>query len=415
MARKLRTVLILVSMDTKGNEAKYMEKCIKDSGLDVLIMDTGIMGVSPFPVSINREEVAQAAGKSISFVQSVGHEGKALAIMLQGAIKCTNELLEEKKIHGILGIGGSMGTTMGTGVMRSLPFGLPKVMVSTMASKNTRPFIGTKDIMMLHSVCDLSGLNRLTKRVLRNGALAIAGMVKGQTEVDIEAKPLIFISTLGTTEACARKVQSILEGKGKEVIIFHTVGSGGEAMEEMMSKEKIEAVIDLSLHEIADNLFGGDYDAGPNRGTVALQLGIPTIFIPGNIDFLVTGPLKFAEKHFPNRKYHMHNAAITCIRVEHEEIKILAKHISGICNNTKGLLDIMIPNKGFSGFDRPGGPLYDPEGPELFTETLKEHLNPDIPVHIMPYHINDPEFASEIVRVYENRPIDNAQEINQIT
>jgi uncharacterized protein (UPF0261 family) len=403
MARKSRKVLISVSMDTKGDEAKYMENCIKESGVDVLIMDTGIMGESPFPVSISREEVAQAAGKPLSFVQSIGHEGKALSIMLQGAIECTHKLLKKNKIHGIISIGGSMGTTIGTGIMRSLPFGMPKVMVSTMASKNTRPFVGTKDILMLHSVCDLSGLNRLTKKVLKNGALAIAGMVKGQAEIDVEDKSLVFISTLGTTEACAREIQSLLEKKGNEVIIFHTVGSGGEAMEEMMHTEKLKAVIDLSLHEIADNMFGGDYDAGPNRAAVALELGIPTILIPGNIDFLVTGPIKFAEKHFPNRKYHMHNTAITCIRVEHEEMKILANHISGICNNTKGLLDIIIPDRGFSGFDRPGGPLYDPEGPVLFIETLKKHLNPEIPVHIMPYHINDKEFAWEIVRVYENR------------
>ncbi len=403
MVRKAPRVLILVTMDTKGNEAKYMEKYIKESGVDVLFMDAGILGTNNFPVFISREEVALAAGKSLAFVQSVGHEGKALEIMIQGATTCASELLKAKRIQGIISIGGSMGTTLGTGVMRSLPFGFPKVMVSNMASRNTRPFVGTKDILMLHSVCDLSGLNRMTKRVLRNGALAIAGMVKGKVKADVDIKPLIFLSTLGTTEAPARKIQSDLEEKGNEVIIFHTVGSGGEAMEEMIREEKIGAVIDLSLHEIADNLFGGDYDAGPNRGAIALQLGIPTILVPGNIDFLVSGPLKFAEKHFPNRRYHMHNSAITCIRTEQEEMRALAGHIAVMCNKRNGTLDIVIPMQGFSAFDRPGGPLRDPEAPAIFTEELKKGLNPDIPVHILPYHINDPEFASEIVRVYESR------------
>jgi uncharacterized protein (UPF0261 family) len=403
MAHKLPSVLMLVSMDTKGNEAKFMEKYIKESGVNVLIMDTGIMGQSLFPVSITRDEVAEAAGKSLAYIQSIGHEGKALSVMIEGAKKHTLELLRENKVQGIIGIGGSMGTTMGTSVMRSVPFGIPKVMVSTMASKNTRPFVGTKDILMYHSVCDLSGLNHLTRKVLKNAAHAIAGMVKGKSKVEVESKPLIFISTLGTTEACAKKIQFLFEQKGKEVIIFHTVGSGGEAMEEMMHTEKVEALIDLSLHEIADNQFGGDYDAGPDRGLAAMELGIPAILIPGNIDFIVTGPIKFAEKHFPNRKFHMHNAAITCIRVEQEEIKTLAKHISGICNKRKGTVDIMIPSKGFSGFDRPDGPLYDPEAPGIFTETLKRYLDSGIPVHILPYHINEPEFALEILKVYENR------------
>lgn len=403
MEHKTPTVLILVTMDTKGNEAKYMEKYIKEAGVDVLLMDAGILGINNFPVFISREEVALAAGKTLGLVQSVGHEGKALEIMIQGAIKCTNELLKANRIQGVISIGGSMGTTLGTGVMRSLPFGFPKVMVSTMASKNTRPFVGTKDILMLHSVCDLSGLNRMTKKVLRNGALAIAGMAKGQGESDVAIKPLIFLSTLGTTEACARKIQSDLEEKGNEVIIFHTVGSGGEAMEEMIGEEKIRAVVDLSLHEITDNLFGGDYDAGPYRGSVALLSGVPTILVPGNIDFLVSGPLKFAEKHFPNRKYHIHNSAITALRTEQEEMRALARHIAGMCNKRSGPLDIVIPMLGFSAFDRPGGPLYDPEAPAIFTEELKKGLNPEIPVHVLPHHINDPEFASEIVRICESR------------
>lgn len=403
MAPKTKTVLVLATMDTKGNEAKYMEKYIREAGVDVLFMDAGILGTNNFPVFISREEVALAGGKSLAFVQSVGHEGKALEIMIQGATKCTNELLRVNKIDGIISIGGSMGTTLGTGVMRSLPFGFPKVMVSTMASRNTRPFVGTKDILMLHSVCDLSGLNSMTKKVLKNGALAIAGMAKGQGASDDVVKPLIFLSTLGTTEACARKIQFDLEEIGNEVIIFHTVGSGGEAMEEMMREEKIRAVIDLSLHEIADNLFGGDYDAGLHRGYEALQSGIPAILVPGNIDFLVSGPLKYAEKHFPNRKYHMHNSAITCIRTEQEEMRALARYIAVMCNKGSGPLDIIIPIKGFSAFDRPGGPLHDSEAPAIFTEELKKGLNPDIPVHVLPYHINDPEFASEIVRVYESR------------
>ena len=301
-------------MDTKGNEVLYLGSWLKEFGIPFLTLDAGIMGESPFPVTISREEVALAGGMSLSEVRSMGHEGKALAVMVTGAIQWAKDLYQKGKIRGILGLGGSMGTTLGTGVMRAFPIGFPKVMISTMASRNTRAFVGTKDILMLHSVCDLAGINRITNKVLRNGALAIAGMARGPLVSPLPSKPLVALSTLGTTEACAQKVRQYLESKGKEVVVFHTVGSGGEAMEEMIHEEEVEAVIDLSLHELVDHFFGGDYDAGPSRGSAALKKGVPTILVPGNIDFLVTGPLPTAERRFPGRIYHVHNAAITTIR-----------------------------------------------------------------------------------------------------
>ena len=291
-----------------------------------------------------------------------------------------------------------MGTTLGTAVMRALPIGFPKVMISTMASRNTRPFVGTKDIMMLHSVCDLSGINRITQKILRNGALALAGMVKGSDLKTHSVKPLVVLSTLGTTEACAVKVRTELEAKGNEVIIFHTVGSGGEALEETVKAGEVNAVVELSLHELADHLFGGDYDAGPDRGKGALQLKIPTVLVPGNVGFLVTGPIHQAQQHFPGRNYHVHNAAITVVRTEREEMVKLARVFAGLCNHAGGPLAILVPLGGFSAFDRKGGPLHDPEAPRLFSDILKEELKRDIPLHELPYHINDEEFAGEVLR-----------------
>ena len=189
------SVLLLATMDTKGQEALYVEACLKNQGIRVLSMDAGIRGKSPRPVTVSREEVAEAAGKTLTEIQAIRHEGKALEAMTSGAVSCAQILHREGKIHGIIGLGGSMGTTLGTAVMRSFPVGFPKVMVSTMASRNTRPFVGTKDIMMLYSVCDLSGLNRITRKVLRNGALAMAGMVKGRGIQNSEEKPLLIMST----------------------------------------------------------------------------------------------------------------------------------------------------------------------------------------------------------------------------
>jgi uncharacterized protein (UPF0261 family) len=393
------TALLIATMDTKGQEALYMANCLIAQGIGVRILDAGIRGTSPVPVHVPREEVARAGGKELVEVQNIGHEGKALEIMTAGAVRCAQELYCQGEFQGVIGLGGSMGTTLGSAVMRSFPIGVPKVMISTMASRDTRAFVGTKDMLMLHSVSDLTGLNRITRKILRNGALALAGMLR-YTAYDDEvapSKPLVLVSTLGTTEACAQWVRTDLENAGKEVIIFHTVGAGGKAMEEMILQDTVAAVLDLSLHEIADHRFGGDYDAGPDRGSVALGQTVPTIIVPGNIDFLVTGPLKMARQHFPDRPYHVHNAAITVVRTTREEMKILAALMADLCNRARGPLAVLVPMGGFSAFDSKEGPLFDPDAPEIFASSLEKNLMNKSSLKVLPYHINDREFARTVI------------------
>jgi uncharacterized protein (UPF0261 family) len=397
----MNNVLLVATMDTKNREALYLKACFEKAGIPVLLLDAGIRGESPVPVSINREKVAEAGGKALIEVQSMGHEGKALEVMTKGAVRCAQDLYREGDITGVISLGGSMGTTLGTAVMRTFPVGFPKVMISTMASRDTRDFVGTKDILMLHSVCDISGLNRISNKVLHNGAMAMAGMIKyPQKSVSLD-KPVIFISTLGTTEACAQHVRAHLEKNGNEVVVFHTVGAGGEAMEEMVREEDVTAVLDLSLHEITDHMLGGDYNAGPARGSAALLKGIPTILVPGNMDFIVTGPLNSAKKRFPNRSYHSHNTAITAVRTTRDEMEALPKVIAGLCNQAKGPFAVFVPMGGFSAFDNKGGPLYDPLASELFAAALKNALNAESSLHLLPYHINDPEFAQELIQALE--------------
>jgi uncharacterized protein (UPF0261 family) len=388
-------------MDTKSQEALLIAERLKKEHIQVKILDAGIRGQSPVAADVTREEVAAAVGKTPAEVQNMGHEGKALKVMTEGAIKCAQRLYRQNEIHGIIGLGGSMGTTLGTGVMRAFPIGFPKLMISTMASRDTRPFVGSHDILMLHSVCDLSGINRITEVILRNGALAMFGMLYRSDDWLPPVKPLVVLSNLGTTEACSSKVRQSLEEKGNEVVIFHTVGSGGAAMEEIIRQEKVDAVVDISLNEIGDHRFGGEYDAGPERGTAALQKGIPTIMVPGNMDFFGGGPFPIAQKRFPNRKYHIHNDAITAVRTEIEEIKEMAAILAHRCNAANGPLIILVPLGGFSEFDRPGGPFYDPQAPEIFAEILKKTLKPEIPLHILPFNINDPEFARALIHAFE--------------
>jgi uncharacterized protein (UPF0261 family) len=394
--------ILIATMDTKGQEALFVAQCLRNEKITVNIIDAGIKGHSPVATDISRDEVAAAGGKTLTEVQNIGHEGKALKVMTDGAIKCAQKLNREYKIHGIIGLGGSMGTTLGTAVMRAFPVGLPKVMITTMASRDTRSFVGTSDILMLHSVCDISGLNRITRKILGNGAGALAGMLHHVRTEFLPDRPLVFLSTLGTTETCAQNVRKALEEKGKEVVIFHTVGSGGAAMEEMIEQESVSAVVDLSLHEIADHHFGGDYDAGPDRGRAALNNSIPTILVPGNIDFLVSGPLDSAKRQFPGRTYHVHNAAITVVRALHKEIKHMARIIADLANKSTGPLRILVPLNGFSAFDSPEGPLPDPEAPELFAQILQKNLASQITLKTLPCHINDTEFSQSIIETLDD-------------
>jgi len=395
------TVLLVATMDTKGDEVQYLTLHLEKADVEVLLMDVGILGESPVRTQISAREVAKAAGWSLDQLRSIGNEGKALEIMIRGATERALSLYQIGRIQGILSLGGSMGTDMGTSIMRAFPLGFPKVMISTLASHNTRPYVGTRDIMMLNSVCDLSGLNRITERVLKNGALAVAGMAKAYARYEKPLKPLVLLSTLGTTEACSQGIKQALEKEGREVVVFHTSGTGGKALEEMVREEEVEAVIDISLTEMGNNLIGGDFDAGPTRGQSALEKGIPVIFIPGNTDFFSTGPLSFAKQRFPGRHYHIHNAAITAIRVDHTETVKIAERLTAICNAGKGSRVILIPLGGLSSFDQPDGPFYDPVAPALFLETLKKHLHQGTELHVFPYHVNDPAFAKEVVRLWQ--------------
>lgn len=402
MMKNTPGVLLIATMDTKADEAIYIEKCLKKEGVSVVIMDPGIRGRSPHKVGISRGKVARTAGKTLKEVRAVGNEVKALNMMIPGAIKCAHNLHKRGMIDGIISLGGAMGTSIGTTVMRSFPIGIPKVMISTMASGNTRNFVGTKDIVMLNSISDIAGLNRVTRSILHSGALAVAGMVKGRKMPKMKEKPVVALSTLGTTDGCAGEVKKALEKDGYEVIIFHTNGMGGRAMEEMITQIDIQGVVDLSLNEVVTHLFGGDYDAGPERGKAALKKRIPTVIIPGNIDFLVTGPMHEAKTNFPGRELHSHNEAISAAGVKRKEQEILARSLAKTWNTANGPLAIYIPIKGFSSYNSKKGPFYHPENPKYFTASLKKALKNKIPLKILPYHVNDIEFAKAVVDAFKN-------------
>ena len=278
------TVLLIATLDTKIDEAEYILKCLEETGINTLILDPSVRKSGMREVTITPEDVAKAAGTTLEAVRALGHEGKALNTMPEGSIACAKSLFERTEINGIISLGGSMGTALGTAVMREFPFGLPKVMISTMASGMVKPYVGTKDILMLHSVADISGLNSITRAVLSNGASAVAGMAKFYRKSTGDQKPIIMMSMLATVERCSRMIRTEMEKIGYEVIIFHTSGTGGAAMDELILEKNVAAVVDLSIIEVTDYIYQGLFAATPDRCQSALKKGIPVFAGTDNHD-----------------------------------------------------------------------------------------------------------------------------------
>jgi uncharacterized protein (UPF0261 family) len=390
-------VLMIATLDTKEIESHFVKKCLEDSGLEVYHLDASIRRTVDGGADITPDQIAAAVGKTMPEIRALNHEGKCLAIMIEGAIQCAHALHQSIGLSGIIGIGGSLGTALGTAVMQTFPFGLPKVMISTMASGMTRPFVGTKDIVMIHSVCDIAGLNTITRRVFQNGALAVAGMAHGYKPSVASGKPLVAISTLSTTDKCCSAVRESLEQKGFEVMVFHTQGTGGVTMDEVVREQGVSVVVNLSLIEVGDFLSQGLFNGGPDRCKSALEKGVPTIFAPGNIDFIVAGPIDDAKARFPGKRYHIHNAALTAVRAEADEFMRLAEHMAGLIKEAKGPVAFFVPLLGFSAHDSEQGHLHDPSLPPVFAEHLKKVMPEGVPVVVLPYHINDEQFANKII------------------
>jgi uncharacterized protein (UPF0261 family) len=391
------TVLMIVTMDSKATEAQFIRKCLEDAGLEVCHLDPSVRSSAASTAEITPDQIAAAMGTTMPEVRALNHEARSLAIMTDGSIQCAREWHQRTPLSGIIGIGGSLGTDLATAVMRSFPFGIPKIMVSTMASGMTRPFVGTKDIFMVPSICDVTGLNVVTRRVFENSARALAGMAHGYKPATVSGKPMIAISTLGTTEKCCDAIRKSLEQRGFEVMVFHTQGIGGVAMDEAIREQDVAIAINLSLIEVGDYLSQGLYSAGADRCKASLGKGVPTIFVPGNIDFIVAGPIEDAKARYPGRRYHIHNPELTAVRAGAEDFKRIAEHMAGLIRQAKGPVAFFVPLLGFSAHDSEQGHLYDMSLPPVFAEHLNKVMPIGVPVKVFPYHINDERFAAKII------------------
>ena len=399
-----KTILLIATFDTKEEEALFLKKRIEARGLLVLMMDTGILAPPHVQVDIDQKEVAARGGIPLQEAVATGDKGKCIFNMIQGAEIICKELYDQNRFQGVIGIGGAQGTEIATSAMRKLPVGVPKLIVSTVASGRATfgPYVGTKDITMMHSVADMQGLNFLTKRILENAAGAICGMTENLGERLIKpGKTPVAMSMLGTTTPGALRCKWILERKGFEVVTFHQNGTGGIAMEDMIREGAFKGVLDLNLHEIGDRFVGGLHGAiREDRLEAAGDVGIPQLVAPGSINYVVLGPLDTLSPKWKARKLIVHNQNLTLVRLSPNELRNVGKLVAEKLNRAKGPVHVFIPLKGFSYPDRENLPHWDPKGNQAFIDSLKEHLKPAIPVTELNVHINDSEFIDPVTETF---------------
>jgi uncharacterized protein (UPF0261 family) len=392
-----KTIVLLGRLDSKGKEYAYVKDRIIHGGFDVIVVDSGTRGAPQFKPDISREEVARAAGVEIQEVVDPTDENKEIQVMMEGASRIAQRLRDSGRLDGIMCLGGSRGTAIGTAAMRALPFGIPKVMVSTIASGDMRRYIGTKDITLIHSVTDIVGLNRMTKRLLAYAAGAVMGAVAADPGYEVSHKPLIAMSSMGGINRAVFSAQRILEDRGFEVVAFHTVGTGGQALEEAIEQGLIDGVLDLVTHEVIDHLYGGYCDAGPARLEAAGKKGIPQVIVPGCLDFIAFSPPEKMPESLRERKVFRHTPEVAIIRANKDEMASVGKTMAEKLNRALGPIVVVVPNQGFSPANRRGKALYDPEADRAFVEVLKRSLKPSIRIVEVDAHINDELFAKQAV------------------
>lgn len=396
----MKKIVCIATLDTKGAEAQYVKKLIEKRGHTVTVIDDGVLGKPTITADITREEVAAAANTTIGEVAALGTEGKVSRVMPVGLVEIVKRLYKEGKLDGIISIGGSIGTSMATTVMRELPVGVPKLMVSTRVGlAESGRYVGTKDVTLMPSVCDIQGLNRITRRILANGAGAIAGMVEMTVdEVEIPDKPLIVMSEVGTTTQCALRVKSALEGKGYEVVIFGGQGIGGKCQEEFIKSNPVEGVIELSIYEVSNELFGGRHTSGPHRLEAAGERGIPQIITPGMANIL-SFPADAVPDLFKDRQ-EPRQPGIAAVYLAANQMELLAKTVAEKLNRATGPVKVLLPTRGFSTFSGKERKLYDPKDERAFNESLKASLISSIPVREIDVHINDVEFSNAVLEEF---------------
>jgi uncharacterized protein (UPF0261 family) len=386
------TVVLLGTLDTKGHEYAYLRDRLREQDVDVLLVDAGVFEPQVQP-DVSRQAVAAEAGADADALAEAGDRGAAVSAMAAGAAAVAKRLHEEGRLDGIASVGGSGNSSIAAAAMRVLPVGVPKLIVSTVASGDTRPYMGASDVTMTYSVVDISGINQISARILTNAAGAIAGMVKAQTPPLEGAKPLITASMFGVTTPCVTRARERLEELGYEVLVFHQTGTGGESMEELMRAGYIAGSLDATTTELADELVGGVLAAYPGRLEAAGELGLPQVVSLGALDMVNFGPRESVPERFESRNLYVHNPTITLMRTTPDECRELGRRIGRKLSGAKGPTALFVPLRGASMIATEGQPFHDAEADAALLEGLRETLDSNVEVHELDLDVNDEQFA----------------------
>jgi uncharacterized protein (UPF0261 family) len=394
-------IALIGTLDTKGGEVRFLKERLESLGLQTLVVDVGIASVPLFEPDVRREDIALRGGSSIEALLAGKDRGNAVVTMQSGLSSWMRESFGPLHISGVLGIGGSAGTSIAATAMRQLPIGIPKIIVSTSASGDTRPHVGTSDIIMIPSVADLAGLNRITRTILANAANAIAGMCCLPTAPEAEGeRPCLGATMFGVTTPCVTRVRELVEEAGYTLLVFSANGVGGRVMEQLIRDHMIEGVIDITTTELADELGGGILSAGPDRLEQAGRSGIPQVISVGALDMVNFGPMETVPEKFKSRKLYRHNSAVSLMRTTVSENAILGRQIADKVNVSKGPVTIVLPLKGVSAIDCPGQPFHDPDADHALFESIRTNINSKVKLVEVDAHINDPAFAARLVTEY---------------
>jgi uncharacterized protein (UPF0261 family) len=392
------SVYLLATLDTKGREIGFVRDRLAELGLRTTVVDTGCVGEPAIAADVPRDAVFAAAGTSLDEMRAKNDRGAAVSRAAQGATDIVAHAHAAGKLSGVLAVGGSAGTTIGTAAMRALPLGVPKVMVSTLASGDVRAFVGDKDILMLNSVVDILGINRISRTVLAGAAGAMAGMVKFKADTrGADDKPLVAATMFGVTTPCVERARAVLEAAGYEVLVFHATGNGGQAMESLIREGLIAGVLDITTTELADELVGGVLSAGPKRLTAAAETGTPQVVSVGATDMVNFWAMATVPPQFRGRKLHKHNENVTLMRTTVEENRQIGAELGSKVARSTGPAVVMLPGRGVSGIDRLGQPFDDPAARAALYQAIRETVG-SVPVLELDNHINDPEFAETAAR-----------------
>jgi uncharacterized protein (UPF0261 family) len=398
-----QSVYAIATMDTKGHELAFVAQRLRAAGVSVVTVDVGTKDPAVVPADVDRGTVAGCASADEDYPAALSRSDRGQAVTaMSHALECyLRREYQAGRVLGVIGIGGSGGTALITTAMRALPVGLPKLMVSTVASGNTAPYVGVSDITIMPSVVDLAGINAISRRVLANAAGAMAGMVQNRSPL-VNEKPTLGMTMFGVTTPCVTMVREALEARGFDCLVFHATGTGGQAMEKLVEAGLIQGVLDITTTEVADEVVGGILPCGPRRFEAILDARIPFVLSIGALDMVNFGALETVPERFRGRLLHVHNAQVTLMRTTADENRRCARWIAGKLNRARSPFSILIPENGISALDASGQPFHDPDADAaLFDELeLAVATGPGRLIRRLPLHINEPLFARELVKEF---------------